>query len=169
MRAKTSGIIMLAEPPDGPISPAEGVVVAAPVRPLSSTARLREAATPYLATRQPVVSFPEEDLELLRKGTLYSRAPLRARPEDVFTGDKPRLTLLARDLLLSAAAADYLSAIAIAMSAPGAANPATLERLSELQRLIETVSGAAKGESPPELDAAASRLSQLASAGDAET
>src|SRR3990170_7471985 len=160
-------IIMLAEPPDGPISPAEGVVVAAPVRPLSSTARLREAATPYLATRQPVVSFPEEDLELLRKGTLYSRAPLRARPEDVFTGDKPRLALLARDLLLSAAAADYLSAIAIAMSAPGAANPATLERLSELQGLIDTVCGAPQ-EGRPELDAAASHLSQLSSAADAE-
>src|SRR3970282_2842447 len=54
-------------------------------------------------------------------------------------------------------------------SAPGAANPATLERLSDLQGLIETASGAAKGEPPPELDAAASRLSQLASAGDAET
>src|SRR3972149_5803874 len=65
-------IIMLAEPPDGPVSPAEGVVVAAHVRPLSSKARLREAAAPYLATRQPVVSFPEKDLELLRKGTLYS-------------------------------------------------------------------------------------------------
>src|SRR3990172_5344923 len=110
-------IIMLAEPPDGPVSPAEGVVVAAPAPPLSSKARLREA-TPYLATRQPVVSFPEKDLELLRKGTLYSRAPLRARPEDVFAGDKLRLALLARDLLLSAAAADHLSAIAMAMSAP---------------------------------------------------
>src|SRR3989304_3102249 len=41
-------IIMLAEPPDGPVSPAEGVVVAAPVRPLSSTARLREAAARML-------------------------------------------------------------------------------------------------------------------------
>ena len=162
-------IIMLAEPPDGPVSPAEGVVVVAPARLLSSAARLREAAAPYRAARQPAVSFPPKDLELLRKGSLYSRAPLQARPEDVFAGDKPRLALLARDLLLSAAAADYLCAIAMAMSAPGAANPATLERLSELQGLIETVSGAAKGEPPPELDAAASRLSQLASAGDAET
>src|SRR3970040_1973616 len=58
-------IIMLAEPPDGPISPAEGVVVAPPVRPLSSTTRLREAGAPYLATEQPVVSIPEKDLELL--------------------------------------------------------------------------------------------------------
>jgi hypothetical protein len=162
-------IIMLAEPPDGPVSPAEGVVVVAPIRPLSSTARLREAAAPYLATRQPVVSFPEKDLELLRKGRLYSRAPLQARPEDVFAGDKPRLALLARDLLLSAAAADYLSAVAVAMNAPGAANPATLERLGELQKLVEAVRSAGGSEALPELDAAASRLSQLASAGDAET
>src|SRR3990170_8388987 len=162
-------IIMLAEPPDGPVSPAEGVVVFAPARLLSSAARRRAAAAPYRAARQPAVSFPPKDLELLRRGRLYSRAPLQARPEDVFAGDKPRLALLARDLLLSAAAADYLCAIAVAMNAPGAANPATLERLSELQRLIETASGAAKGEPPPELDAAASRLSQLASAGDTET
>ena len=161
-------IIMLAEPPDGPISPAEGVVVAAPVRPLSSAARLREAAAPFGAARQPDVSFPPKDLEHLRKGSFHSRAPLRARPEDVFAGDKLRLVLLARDLLLSAAAADYLSAVAVALSAPGAAKAATLERLGELQRLIETVSGAAQAD-PPELGAAASRLSQLSSAGDAET
>src|SRR3990170_4951938 len=162
-------IIMLAEPPDGPVSPADGVVVVAPAHPLSSAARPGEAAAPYRAARQPAVALPAEDIELLRRGRLYSRAPLQARPEDVFTGDKPRLALLARDLLLSAAAADYLCAIAVAMSAPGAAKAATLERLGELQGLIETVSGAAKGEPPPELGAAASRLSQLASAGDAET
>src|SRR3990172_6427133 len=125
-------IIVLAEPPDGPVSPAE-------------------------------------DLELLRKGRLYSRAPLQARPEDVFAGDKPRLALLARDLLLSAAAADYLRAIAIALSAPGAAKAATLDRLGELQKLVEAVRSAGGSEALPELDAAASRLSQLASAGDAET
>src|SRR3990170_6467563 len=101
-------IIMLAEPADGPVSPAEGVVVVAPAHPLSSAARLREAAAPCRAALQSAVSFPAEDLELLRKGRLYSRAPLQARPEDVFAGDKPRLALLARDLLLSAAAADYL-------------------------------------------------------------
>ncbi|MDO8612173.1 MAG: hypothetical protein Q7R32_05040 [Dehalococcoidia bacterium] len=162
-------IIMLAEPPDGPVSPAEGVVVVAPVRPLSSTARLREAAAPYLATRQPVVSFPEKDLDLLRKGRLYARAPLQARPEDVFAGDKPRLALLARDLLLSAAVAEYLQAVAIALSAPGAAKAATLDRLGELQKLVEAVRSAGGSEALPELDAAASRLSQLASAGDAET
>ena len=162
-------IIMLAEPPDGPVSPAEGVVVAAPAGTLSSTARLREAAAPYRPAAQPVVSFPAEDLELLRKGRLYSRAPLQAGPENVFAGDKPRLALLARDLLLSAAAADYLSAVAVAMSAPGAANPATLERLQDLQDLIDAVSGPNEGMAPPELDAAASRLSQLSAAGDAET
>jgi len=32
-------IIMLAEPPDGPVSPAEGVVVVAPARPISSAAQ----------------------------------------------------------------------------------------------------------------------------------
>src|SRR3989337_2730519 len=129
-------IIMLAEPPDGPVSPAEGVVVIAPARLLSSAARLREAAAPYRPARQPAVSFPPKDVVLLRKERLYSRAPLQVRPEDVFAGDKPRLALLARDLLLSAAAAEYLQAVAVAMSAPRAANPATLERLGELRGLI---------------------------------
>ena len=161
-------IIMLAEPPDGPVSPADGVVVVAPARLLPSAARLREAA-PHRPARQQAVSFPAEDLELLRKGRLYSRAPLQARPEDVFAGDKPRLALLARDLLLSVAAAGYLQAVAVAMRAPGAANPATLERLGELQKLVEAVRSAGGSEALPELDAAASRLSQLASAGDAET
>ena len=165
-------IVILAEPPDGPVSPAEGVVVAAPAAPagpLPSTARAHEAAAPDRAGRQPAICFPAEDLDLLRRGSLYSRASLQVSPEDVFTGDKPKLTLLARDLLLSAAVAEYLQAVAIALSAPGAAKPATLEQLGELQRLIETVSGSAKGEPPPELDAAASRLGQLCSAGDAET
>jgi hypothetical protein len=162
-------ILILAEPPDGPVSPAEGVVVIAPARLLASAARLREAAAPYRPARQAAISFSAEELELLRMGKLYSRAPLKTRPEDVFAGDKPRLTLLARDLLLSTAAADYLCTIAVAMSAPGAAKPATLERLSELQGLIESVSDTVKGDPPPELGDAASRLSQLSSAGDAET
>ena len=161
-------IVMLAEPPDGPISPAEGVAVAVPAHLLPSTALLREAAAPYRPARQPDISFPAEDLELLRKGSLYSRASLRVTPEEVFTGDKPLLTLLARDLLLSTGAADYLNAIAVALSAPRAANPATLERLGQLRRLMETVSGSAQA-GQPELDAAASRLSQLCSGGDAET
>src|SRR3990170_8670891 len=161
-------IVMLAEPPDGPISPAEGVAVAVPAHLLPSTALLREAAAPYRPARQPDISFPAEDLELLRKGSLYSRASLRVTPEDIFAGDKPLLTLLARDLMLSAGAADYLNAVAVALSAPRAANPATLERLGQLRRLMETVSGSAQA-GQPELDAAASRLSQLCSGGDAET
>src|SRR3989304_2484951 len=91
--------------------------------------RRRGVAGPHRAGRQPDISFPAEDLELLRKASLYSRASLRVAPEEVFTGDKPLLTLLARDLLLSTGAADYLNAIAVALSAPRAANPATLERL----------------------------------------
>jgi len=162
-------IIVLAEPTDGPVSPAEGVVVVAPARLLTSAAHPREAAAPYRPARQAAISFSAEELELLRTGKLYSRAPLKTRPEDVFAGDKPRLTLLARDLLLSTAAADYLCTIAVAMSAPGAAKPATLERLSDLQGLIESVSDTVKGDPPPELGDAASRLSQLSSAGDAET
>src|SRR3990172_10370343 len=39
-------IIMLAEPPDGPVSPAEGVVVIAPARPLSAAPRPPEGAGP---------------------------------------------------------------------------------------------------------------------------
>ena len=161
-------IVMLVGPPDGPVSPAEGIVVAAPAHPLTPGRRLAEAAPPYRAGRQTAISLPAEDLELLRRGQLHSHVPLRLRPEDVFAGDKPRLMLLARDLLLSTAAAAYLRTIAVAMSAPGAAKPARDERLSELRGLIESVSAAVKGEPPPELDAAASRLSQLSDTGDAE-
>src|SRR3990172_2330042 len=92
-------IIMLAEPPEGPVSPAQGLAVLPPAE------RPRGAEAPCGRARQPAVSFPAEALGLLRTGRLYSRAPLQARPEDVFAGDKPRLALLARDLLLSAATA----------------------------------------------------------------
>src|SRR3990170_1772657 len=48
-------IIMMAEPPDGPAPPAEGVVVIAPARPLPSTSRLREPAAVYGAARQAAI------------------------------------------------------------------------------------------------------------------
>ena len=63
-------IIVLSEPLEGPHSPPEGVVVVAPARPLSSASRLREAVVPDGTARQPAVTFPPEDLELLRNGTL---------------------------------------------------------------------------------------------------
>src|SRR3990172_5943914 len=162
-------IVILAEPPEGLLSPAEGVVVAAPARPLTAARRLSEAAAPYRAGGQGTISLPAEDLELLRKGQLHSRAPLQARPEEIFSADKLALTLLARDLLLSTAATDYLSAVAAALAAPGIAKPATLERLQDLRGLIDTVSAAIEGDAPPELNAAVSRLSELASAEDPET
>jgi len=162
-------IVMLSEPPDGPISPAEGVVVAAPAQPLPSASRLREAAAPYGRARQAAILVSPEDLETLREGKLYSRAQLRVGPADVFAGDKPQLTLLARDLLLSAGVGEYLQAVAIALSAPGAAKAATLDRLDELQKLLEAVPSSGGSEALPELDAAASRLSQLSCAEDAET
>jgi hypothetical protein len=162
-------IIMLAEPPDGPVSPAECVVVIAPARPLPSTSGLREAAAPYGAARQVAISVSPEDLEPLREGKLYSRTPLRVGPADIFAGDRPQLALLARDLLLSAAVAEYLQSVAIALSAPAAAKAATLDRLGELQKLVEAVRSAGGSEALPELDAAASRIAELAASGDAES
>src|SRR3990172_775735 len=74
-------IVMLVGPPDGPVSPAEGIVVAAPARPLTPGHRLAEAAPPYRAGRQTAISLPPEDLELLRRGQLYSHVPLRRSEE----------------------------------------------------------------------------------------
>jgi len=162
-------IIVLAEPPDGPISPAEGVAVVAPARPLSFTSRLREAAAPYRAAGQAALSFPPEDIQPLREGMFYSRSPLRVSPEDVFCGDRPRLTLLARDLLLSAAAGEYWQATGIALGAPGPPKAATLDRLGDLQKLVEEARRRSGGDAPPELDSAAARLAELASSADEES
>jgi len=128
-------ILILAEPPEGPLVPPEGVVVSAPALPLSS-ARAPQRRTPKRA-RHPALSLTADGLEALRRGRLFSRAPLQVTAEEIFAGGRARLALLARELLVSQALSGYLDAIAIALGAPGPAKPATSERLEELRGLLE--------------------------------
>src|SRR3990172_9381470 len=128
-------ILILAEPPEGPLVPPEGVVVSAPARPLSSAkAPQRRTSKP---ARHAALSLTADDLELLRQGRLFARVPLQVTAEEIFAGGRARLALLARDLLVSPAPSGYLNAIAIALGAPGPAKPATRERLEELRGLLE--------------------------------
>jgi len=161
-------IVLLSEPPGGPVSPAEGVAVSAPARRLASAANaVREAAVTYTAGAQSGLALSPQDAELLRQGRLFAAAPLQVTPEEVFVEGKAHLDLLARDLLLSMAVAEYLSPIAIALRAPNAPKPASLERLKDLKELTRAVGGGSADEAPQASDALA-RLSRLASCADRE-
>src|SRR3972149_11136576 len=126
-------ILILAEPPEGPLVPAEGIVVSAPARPLSS-ARAPQRRTSKPA-RHPALSLTSDDLELLRQGRLFARVPLQVTAEEIFAGGRGRLGLLARDLLVSQALSGHLNAIAIALGAPGPPKPATSGRPGERRGL----------------------------------
>jgi len=90
--------------------------------------------------------------------------PQHLTAEDVFAGGKARLALLACDLLLSIAAAEYLSPIAMALSAPDAAKPVTQDHLEELKQLVSIVSDSGIGDGDSELKKALDHLSELACA-----
>ena len=160
-------IILLSEPPGGLVSPAEGVVVSAPARRLASAVNaVREAAVTDTAGAQSGLTLSPQDAELLRQGRLFAAAPLQVTPEEIFVEGKAHLDLLARDLLLSTAVAEYLSPIATALSAPGAAKPTSLKRLKDLKELARAVGGSA--DEAPEVRDTLARLSQLASCVDRE-
>ncbi len=100
-------IVILSEPSQQAISPAEGVVVSAPARRLASaTVSAKEPSATYSGAKQSGLSLSSKDLELLRQGSLFAAAPLQVTAEEVFAGGKARLTLLARDLLASSALAE---------------------------------------------------------------
>jgi hypothetical protein len=161
-------IILLSEPPRGLVSPAEGVVVSAPARRLTSAIdAAKKAAVTYTAGAQSGLTLSPQDAELLRQGRLFAAAPLQVTPEEIFVAGKARLDLLARDLLLSTALAEYLSPIAVALSAPAAAKPAGLARLKDLKGLLRAVGNGSADEAPEARDAVA-RLSRLASCADRE-
>lgn len=158
-------VVILAEPPEGPVSPAEGIVVSAPAGPLGSAATtVREGAATYTAAKPSHLALSPGDIELLRRGQLFAATPLQVAAEEVFAGGKARLTLLARELITGRELAGYLNPIAIALNAPGAAGPASRERLEELKELVEAVGELGAGAA--EAKAALERLSQLASAAD---
>ena len=154
-------ILILAEPPAGPLVPPEDVVICAPARPLS------RAKGPQRHTSKPAghagLAVTSAGLEALRQGRLYARAPLLVTAEDVFAGGRARLALLARDLLVSQALSDYLNAIAIALGAPGPANPATSERLEELRRMLEASGSTHFGPDGAEAETAIANVTALTS------
>jgi hypothetical protein len=154
-------ILILAEPPEGPLVPPEGAVVSAPARPLSG-ARAPQRRTSK-TTDHAGLSLTSDDLELLRQGRLFARVPLQVTAEEIFAGGRARLALLARDLLVSQALSDYLNAIAIALGAPGPAKPATSERLEELRGLLEASSSIRFGREAAEADAAITNVMELTS------
>ena len=154
-------ILILAEPPEDPLVPPEGVVVSAPPRQLPGAGSPRSRAPkPTGHTALPLTS---DDLEALRQGRLYARAPLQVTAEEIFAGGKARLALLARDLLVSQALSDYLNAIAIALGAPDPAKPATSERLRELRGLLEASGSAHVSLGAAEADAAIANVTELTS------
>ena len=162
-------IVLLSEPPEGPVSPVEGMVVSAPAGRLAFAAdAVKEVAATYRAGAQSGLSLSPEDAELLRQGRLFAAAPLQVTPEEVFAEGKAHLDLLARDLLLSTAVAEYLSPMAIALYAPGAAKPAGMERLQDLSDLIRAVGDGGPADQAPEAKDALTRLSQLVSCADRE-
>jgi hypothetical protein len=70
-------IVVLSEPPEGPVSPAEGVVVSVPAGPLPSQGTtVREAVATYSAGKKSGLTLPPEAAELLRQGRLFAAAPL---------------------------------------------------------------------------------------------
>ena len=162
-------IVILSEPPESGVSPAEYVVVSAPTRRLgTATVAPREPAATYGAAKQSGLTLSPKDIDLLRQGSLFAATPLQVTAEDVFAGGEARLTLLARDLLACKALEEHLRPIAIALNAPAAAKPASQERLEELKQLVQAASDIEFGHEASEGEAALARLSELAFAADAE-
>ena len=154
-------ILILAEPPEDPLVPPEGVVICAPARPLAGKVSPR----PPTSKRARLSALPltSLDLEALRQGHLFTRAPLQVTAEELFAGGRARLAILARDLLLSQALSECLNAIAIALAAPGPARPVEIERLQELRGLLEVSGGGHFPREAAEAEAAIANVTELTS------
>jgi hypothetical protein len=122
-------ILILAEPLEGPLVPPEGTVVSAPARPLSGIRAAKRR--PSTSTGHAGLPITQGDLE----------------------------ALLAKALFVSQALSGYLEAIAIALAAPGPAQPADIERLKQLRLLLEACGGARPGREAAE--AAITNLREL--------
>ena len=152
-------ILILAEPLDGPLVPPEGTVVSAPARPLSGFRAAKRR--PSTSTGHAGLPITQADLEALRKGRLFASVPLPVTAEEVFAGGRARLALLAKALFVSQALSGYLEAIAIALAAPGPAQPAAIERLKELRLLLEACGGAGFVREAAEAETAITNLREL--------
>ena len=167
-------IVILNEPPEEPVQAPPRTVVCAPVRPLEQPSAVREAAVAYeVETQQPPHALTAAEVTLLSQGKLYAPTELRVTPEEAFSGDKPRLELLARDLLTSEALASYLGPLAVALSAPDAPARASSEELmSALRGLLrdaETALRRLDRDVGPEAAATLDRLSQLPATEDTDS
>jgi hypothetical protein len=154
-------ILILAEPTEGPLVPADSVVICAPARPLSGGGPPR--SRDRKSARHAGLPLALNDLEALRQGRLLARTLLQVTAEEIFEGGRARLALLAKDLLVAQALADYLDAMAMALAAPGSPKPATSERLDELRGLLEACVGAQLGPDAAEAEAAITNVMQLTS------
>ncbi|MEX0800747.1 MAG: hypothetical protein WD379_05985 [Dehalococcoidia bacterium] len=156
-------IVILSEPPDGPVTPGAGVVVSAPAARLTCAGgRLRETAPAYSASRQSTLPLSARDMELLRSGRLFASAPLQHTAAEIFGQSKADLNLLARDLIAAEEMKERLGLIAVALAAPEPARPAGPERLEELRDLIQAMSGSDLQDTASEAQEALDRLSDLA-------
>ncbi len=162
-------IVILSEPPEGSPQVPPGTVVCAPAPTPWEQAAVREAAVTYEhRTWAPRRSWTAAEVKLLRGGKLYAATELTITPELVFKSGKPHLELLARDLLICQATAGYLTALAVALTAPDAPRRGSYgELMSALGQILSNAQAAlrkARREAEPEPVAALDRLSRLAAA-----
>ncbi len=160
-------IVILSEPPEGSPQVPPGTVICAPAPTVWEQSAVREAAVTYEhRTQAPRRSLTAAEAKLLRGGKLYAATELTITPELVFKSGKPHLELLARDLLTCQATAGYLTALAVALTAPIAPRRGSYgELMSALGRIINNAQAAlrkARREAEPEPAAALDRLSRLA-------
>lgn len=166
-------IVILNEPPEEPIQAPPRTVVCAPTRPLEQPSAVQEAAVAYkVETQQSSPLLTAAEVTLLSQGKLYAPTELRITPEEAFSGDKPRLELLAQELLMSEALAGYLGPLAVALSAPDApARGSPQALIAALRGLLRDAETALRGldlDLGPEASDTLDRISQLSAAEDAQ-
>lgn len=162
-------IVLLSEPPDGPVAPMERVVVSVPAKRLTAFGKkASEAAAPYSAAKPAGLKLAPRDFELLRQGRLFAAAPLERSAEEIFAGTTPNLALLARDMLAAEAMREHLERVALALAAPADAKPASQERLDELRALIDAARAMETNEETSEVGEALDRLAEVVSADGSE-
>ena len=167
-------IVILSEPLLEPVRPPPGTVVCAPAQAEKGSTAVREAAATYQYQLQgPQRLLTAAEVKLLSEGKLYAATELRTTPDLVFRSGKPRLELLAQDLLTCEALAGYLGPLAVALSAPSAPEQRSPQELmAALRRLFDDAEAAVRGldcDVGPEAASALDRLRRLSTAGDLDS
>ena len=132
------GIVILSEPPQTPIQAPPRTAICAPTGAPSGQPAVREGAVTYeTRSRSQRQSPTTAQSKRLSEGKLHAAIELEITPELVFKGGKPRLELLARDLLAAEATSQYVSSLAVALYAPDAPRPgSTGDRLDALRGVV---------------------------------